>query len=545
MSSKIKDMKNTLLQHKKVAIIGGGPVGLTTARLLQMNRVEVVVYERDRNEYARISGGTLDLHEDTGQKAMAKAGILNEFFGNSRPTGMCVSDLTGKVLLKMKPDPSKPEIDRPVLRKLLLDSLLPGTVVWNTQIIDLKRNAEGYEILSKEGSYFADVVIVADGGMSKARLSITDDLPEETGTFVIQGEIARFKNDCPAIFELIADHNLACVEDKKTIFLQQRGDGSLCYYVSFRRTKQWLQERQFDFSDQVSTLSFLKELFSDWHPLYQELFKASRTFNGFPLRVFPAEIEKQEGFEHAAIVGDAAHLMTPFGGMGVNMGLRDAITLTDNLTGDRFPTIAAAIADYEKQMMAYAHPVQEATSQADDRIHHAKEHSMFNMKKKMTLNLLKVINWASIFFLMLTVGVFWGSYLSLSRSYNLLSLSELIHVGKITVANLAWPMRLISIITIGLMLIAAYMQIDKKTRWFYFLIISIVCLLIPLILTVMLEVPINNQVIGWIALTAPANWKALVGQWQFIGLIRVVFALLSFGFFTVGVVKPFHRDLNL
>lgn len=538
-------MKNNLLQHKKVAIIGGGPVGLTTARLLQMNRVEVVVYERDSNEYARISGGTLDLHEDTGQKAMAKAGILKEFFGNSRPTGMCVSDLNGKVLLKMKPDPSKPEIDRPALRKLLLDSLLPETVVWNTQIIDLKRNADGYEILSKEGSYFTDVVIVADGGMSKARLSITDDLPEETGTFVIQGEIARFKNDCPAIYELTGDHNLACVEDKKTIFLQQRADGSLCYYVSFRRTKQWLQESQFDFSDKISTLSFLQELFSDWHPVYQELFKASRTFNGFPLRVFSAEIEKQEGFENAALVGDAAHLMTPFGGMGVNMGLRDALTLTDNLTGDRFPTIAAAIADYEKQMIAYAKPVQEATSQADDRIHHAKEHSMFNMKKKMTLNLLKVINWASIFFLMLSVGVFWGSYLSLSRSYNLLSLSELIHVGKITVANLAWPMRLISMLTIALMFTAAYLQIDKKTRWFYFLIISIVCLLIPLILTVMLEVPINNQVIGWTPLTAPANWKALVSQWQFIGLIRVVFALLSFGFFTVGVVKPFHRDLNL
>ena len=51
-----------LLSDKNVAIIGGGPVGLTMAKLLQQNGIDVSVYERQRPR-ARIFGGTLDLHK--------------------------------------------------------------------------------------------------------------------------------------------------------------------------------------------------------------------------------------------------------------------------------------------------------------------------------------------------------------------------------------------------------------------------------------------------------------------------------------------------
>ena len=65
-----------LLSNKKVAIIGAGPVGLTIAKLLQQNDIDITVYERDKDSQARIWGGTLDLHKSSGQEAIKKAGLL-------------------------------------------------------------------------------------------------------------------------------------------------------------------------------------------------------------------------------------------------------------------------------------------------------------------------------------------------------------------------------------------------------------------------------------------------------------------------------------
>ncbi len=74
-----------LLQNKRVAIVGGGPGGLTLARLLQIKGVDVKVYERDLNKYARVQGSPLDLHEESGLAAIRKADLLDEFKKNYRP----------------------------------------------------------------------------------------------------------------------------------------------------------------------------------------------------------------------------------------------------------------------------------------------------------------------------------------------------------------------------------------------------------------------------------------------------------------------------
>ena len=63
------------IEDKNIAIIGGGPGGLTLARLLQMNGADVKVYERDVDRYVRVQGATLDLHDESGLRALRKAGF--------------------------------------------------------------------------------------------------------------------------------------------------------------------------------------------------------------------------------------------------------------------------------------------------------------------------------------------------------------------------------------------------------------------------------------------------------------------------------------
>ena len=75
------------IEDKNIAIVGAGPGGLTLARLLQMNGADVKVYERDINKDARAKGATLDLHEESGLKALQEAGLMEarDFASPSTP----------------------------------------------------------------------------------------------------------------------------------------------------------------------------------------------------------------------------------------------------------------------------------------------------------------------------------------------------------------------------------------------------------------------------------------------------------------------------
>jgi 2-polyprenyl-6-methoxyphenol hydroxylase-like FAD-dependent oxidoreductase len=69
---------------KRIAIIGAGPGGLMLARLLQSRGIKPVVFERDAHADERPQGGSLDLHEDTGQYAVRRAGLEQEFAAAAR-----------------------------------------------------------------------------------------------------------------------------------------------------------------------------------------------------------------------------------------------------------------------------------------------------------------------------------------------------------------------------------------------------------------------------------------------------------------------------
>lgn len=157
-----------------IAIIGGGPCGLTLARLLQRKGIDYIVYERDQSESSNVSGGSLDLSPDGGQLALQEAGLFDEFKKYARydDTLFTVADKLGKAHLKVGEGRDAPEIDRRELRQILLDSIPKDKIKWGHTLTSATMGANHNPILRFANGVETSplkLAIGADGAWSKVR----------------------------------------------------------------------------------------------------------------------------------------------------------------------------------------------------------------------------------------------------------------------------------------------------------------------------------------------------------------------------------------
>ncbi|KAG9101774.1 hypothetical protein FS749_003463 [Ceratobasidium sp. UAMH 11750] len=326
------------MQHPRIAIIGAGPSGLTLARLLLNKSIVPHVFERDLSADFRPQGGTLDLHEHSGQQAIREAGLWEEFRKHARYDGQEAKVVTkgGKVLHQV--DGSKegdrntrPEIDRVDLRTILLQSVGPDVVRWGHVLESVEPGDDGtYSLRFKDGKIENgyNLVVGADGTWSRVRPLITPVEPFYSGISFVELKIPHPEGSkYDEINALVGRGSMYALGDQKAIMAQRQSDNSIRVYAGFSTGDDPTWTNRFQEESPGTVLASLRSHFVGWQPILLDFLQlAESSAIPRPLYMFPVD-HKWDARAGVTLVGDAGHVMTPFAGEGVNTAMWDALEL--------------------------------------------------------------------------------------------------------------------------------------------------------------------------------------------------------------------------
>jgi 2-polyprenyl-6-methoxyphenol hydroxylase-like FAD-dependent oxidoreductase len=349
----------TQLASPRIAIVGAGPGGLTLARLLHVRGLGAVVFEREADPEARPQGGTLDLHAGSGQLALTEAGLADRLAAIARPEdqGVRILHPDGGVLLDHDgAGGDRPEVDRTALRRLLLDALPPGCVRWDAAASALEPAGDGcWNVVTAAGTIGPfDLVVGADGAWSRVRPLLSRYRPQFSGVCFVEFGIDDVDRAHPALAALVGRGKLVCEGDGRSLYVQRNGGAHLRGYAMFRVPEEWAEAR-YDIADPAAVRARLLEDFAGFAPPLRDLLRASGdTFALRPIVALPVghHWPHRPGL---TLLGDAAHVMSPFGGEGVNNAMWDALALARAI-GERPGALDAAVRAYEEAMFARTEP---------------------------------------------------------------------------------------------------------------------------------------------------------------------------------------------
>lgn len=344
-----------MTQHLPLAIVGGGLGGLTAAAVLHTRGIEATILEGEPNSSFRTQGGMLDIHEDTGQRALKAAGLHDQFLSLVHPGGesMRIMDKTSTVLYADEDEGQllRPEIARGDLRDLILGALPHDTVRWGCKVETVAPvdGQPGVHLITLDdgSAYTTDLLIGADGAWSRVRTLVSVAVPRYVGISFIEADLHDADERHPVQAEVMGRGMMFALDGGTGLLGHRETDGTLHVYLGHRADEDWIDT--IDFADTAAAKKAVLELLDGWAaPLRGMVEDADGPL--IPRRIHALPVgHRWDRVPGVTLLGDAAHLMSPFAGAGANLALYDAARLATAIA-DHPAAVEDALALYEADL---------------------------------------------------------------------------------------------------------------------------------------------------------------------------------------------------
>ncbi|MFG3390687.1 bifunctional 3-(3-hydroxy-phenyl)propionate/3-hydroxycinnamic acid hydroxylase [Streptomyces sp. WAC05458] len=306
-------------QRLPVLVVGGGPVGLTVANLLAARGIPLVLVERNASTSDEAKAISLD---DESLRTLETAGLADKVLEVVVPgTGTRYYDRKGRPLFHARGPqpyrlgfPFKNQFAQPELEKLLLDELKsrPGADIrFATELVTVTDDPDGTG---------ATAAIRAPGGTATEDLRVSWVLACDGGRSTVRelrgiGMTGTSHQEVWLVADTTGDHHDERygmhhgTPDRPTVVVP--GRGGRCRYEFLLYPGEGEKGVRPDFET-------LRRLVAPYRPLTEDQVERCTTYT------FNAVVADKWRDGRVLLLGDAAHMMPPFAGQGLNSGVRDA-----------------------------------------------------------------------------------------------------------------------------------------------------------------------------------------------------------------------------